>query len=209
MLVTARGILYGSSVAAIGMTLNITKDQAQAIIDAYFEVFPRIKDFVDNAHKMARENFYVYSPFGQRKREFGAMDLFRNTAVFNAALRNSQNVMIQGPASTLGLMSFAKLNEELKKIGGGAMCTVYDSIECYVPFNRVAEAIELGFYCMDDWPVKEFAWLDFPIGADAEIGFDWGDSLKHVHRGITQTECLELLKLSNPVRYLEEVKRAA
>lgn len=152
---------------------------------------------------MAAANYYVYSPFGQRKREFGAMPIYKRSAVYNAALRNSQNVRIQGPASTLGLMAFAKVDEELRRNDiGGAMCTVYDSIENYVRIDRVAEAIELCFYAMDDWPVQEFDWLDLPIGADAEIGFDWGKTLTGVKRGITQEECMAILKNIDPVRCL-------
>lgn len=62
-----------------------------------------------------------------------------------------------------------------------------------IPRSRVAEAIELCYYCMDDWPQEVYSWLDFPIGADAEIGFNWGNSLSHVYRGINQEACDQLL----------------
>lgn len=187
------GILYGSSVGGIALGLGVSNDEAQKIIDAYFEVYPRIKIFVSDSHLMAKANHYVYSPFGQRKMEYGTLPCFRGTAVYNAALRNAQNVRIQGPASTLGLVSFSKINDEVKKLGGRSLATVYDSIELEVPIPRVAEAIELGFYCMDDWPQEVFDWLDFPIGADAELGFDWG-TLKDVHRGTSQEEVNHILK---------------
>lgn len=197
------GVLYGSTVASLAMKLEISVDEGQKIVDAYFNTYPRIKEFVDNSHKMALANHFVFTPFGQRKQEFGSMDIFRGTAVYNAALRNSQNIRIQSPASTLGLMAFAKVNEELKKIGGMVACTVYDSWEGYVPISKVSEAIEIGFYNMDDWPQEEYEWLNFPIGADAEIGWDWGNSLTKVHRGISQTECLDLLKRANARKFEE------
>ena len=188
------GILYGSSVAAIADLLDITKDEAQALVDSYFTIYPGIRDFVNNCHKMAVENLFVFSPFGQRKMEYGTLPMYKKTAAYNAALRNSQNVSIQGPASTLGLMAFAKVDEELRRRGwGGVVCTVYDSIECYIHKDYIAEAIDLCFYCMDDWPVETFDWLDFPIGTDAEIGYDWGASLSKVYRGISQRECEALL----------------
>lgn len=118
------GILYGSSVRAIALLLEITESEAQAIVDAYFRIYPGIQNFVNNCHKMAAANHYVYSPFGQRKMEFGTLPVFKRTAAYNAALRNSQNVSIQGPASTLGLLAFCKIDEELRKIGGGVACTV-------------------------------------------------------------------------------------
>lgn len=117
--------MYGSSVRGIALGLEIEESEAQEIIHSYFRIYPKIKEFVDNCHKMAAENHFVYSPFGQRKMEFGAMPLYKRSAVYNAALRNSQNVQIQGPASTLGLMAFSKVDEELRASGaGGVMCTV-------------------------------------------------------------------------------------
>jgi DNA polymerase-1 len=187
------GILYGSSVGGVAATIGTTPAEAQKIIDAYFDVYPRIRVFVEDSHKMAIENHWVYSPFGQRKMEFGTYPCYKGTAVYNAALRNSQNVRIQGPASTLGLMAFSKMNDAIKKIGGKTICTVYDSVELQVPIDRVAEAIEIGFYCMDDWPQEAFSWLDFPIGADAEIGFSWG-KIRKIHRGVSQEKVNSMLR---------------
>lgn len=118
--------------------------------------------------------------------------MFRGSAVYNGSMRNAQNVQIQGPASTLGLICFAMLNRALKAIGGRAVLTVYDSVEFEVPFGREAEAIEMAFYYLDDWPVENFDWLDFPIGSDGELGLTFG-MLEHVHRGITQEECDHIL----------------
>lgn len=52
------------------------------------------------------------------------MPIFKGTAVANAALRNAQNNLIQGPASTLGLVTFSKFNKEIQRLGGFATCTV-------------------------------------------------------------------------------------
>lgn len=142
---------------------------------------------------MAARNQMVYSPFGQRKQEHGARQVFKGSAVYNAALRNSQNVGIQGPASTFGLICFAMLNRELRKRNiGRAVLTVYDSIEFEVLRGHEAEAIELAYYYLDDWPVEEFDWLNFKVGCDGELGNTFG-TLEEVHRGITQAECEEVI----------------
>lgn len=196
------GILYGSSLFGIALGLGITQDEAKDLVDLYFETFPRIKDFVEDQHQMAKLNQMVFSPFGQRKREFGTYDCFKRTAVYNAALRNSQNVQIQGPASTLGLMSFAELNTRNKLLGARSLATVYDSIEIESPMKSVARVIENGFACMDDWPQETFDWLDFPIGADAEIGFNWGEVVD-VHRGETQEQIEAKLRELDPRKFEE------
>lgn len=137
----------------------------------------------------------VYSPFGQRKQEHGARQVFKGSAVYNAALRNAQNVSIQGPASTFGLICFAMLNRALKEREiGRAVLTVYDSIEFEVLKGHEAEAIELAFYYLDDWPVDNFDWLNFKVGCDGELGPTFG-TLDEVHRGTTQEECNWIMKI--------------
>lgn len=199
------GLLYGSSAAAIAVQLHSTEEEVQKIMAAYFDVFPKIRSFINNAHRMAVHNHMLVTPFGQRKQAIGTSRAFKRTAVYNASLRNAQNFLIQSTASTLGLIVFTKINEELKKLGGAIMCTVYDSWEGYVPLDRVAEALQIGYYYMNQWPQETYDWLTFPIGADAEIGFDWGRSLQAAHEGVSQEECVALLKRCNETEYNRRV----
>jgi len=87
------GILYGSSPNGIALNLGIPKQQAESLIALYFSLFPGIKDYVDVTHEMAKINGYVINPFGQRKMQYGAHQVFQGTAVYNGSLRNSQNVI--------------------------------------------------------------------------------------------------------------------
>lgn len=192
-------LIYGSSEGGIAMQLNIPVEEASRLISLYFTAFPGIKQFVEESHAEARDNFRIITPFGQRRQEYGAMPIFQYTAAFNAAFRNAQNVRVQSPTSTLGLITFAALNKELKKLGAKATCTVYDSCEFEVPIEHAAKAVEIAFYYLNDWPVETFDWLDLPIGVEGEIGFNWGE-LDTVHRGETQAQIeakLEELKPRN------------
>lgn len=181
------GILYGSSPAGVAMNMGVTPEKAQELIRMHFDLYPKIEEFVADSHRMAELNHMVVTPFGQRKHQFGARPEYKYTAVYNAAKRNSQNVRIQSPTSTLGLVCFTELNNRIKKLGGKSLCTVYDSVELEIPIARAAEAIETAFYCMNDYPQEAFDWLDFPIGVEGEIGYNWGD-VSTVHRGVTQEQ---------------------
>jgi DNA polymerase-1 len=86
------GIIFGSTAGGVAAGLGISTQEAQALIDMYFSLFPKIKDYIENTHKMALANHMVTTPFGRRKMEFGTLPCFKYTAVWNAALRNSQNV---------------------------------------------------------------------------------------------------------------------
>lgn len=86
------GILYGSTANGIASTLGITVEKAKWLISLYFKAYPGIQTYVEISHAMAKLNHFVFSPFGQRKMEFGTRPVFEKTAVYNAALRNAQNV---------------------------------------------------------------------------------------------------------------------
>lgn len=182
------------------MTLGITESEANRLVALYFKQFPLIEVYVKDAHNMAIYNQYVMNTFGQAKRQFGAMGLFRSTAVYNAALRNSQNVRVQSTSSSMGLYAFTMLNQGIKPLGGKSLCTVYDSVELQIPFGRAAECIEKVYYHMDDQPVEIFDWLDLPIGTDVEVGSDWKNMVK-VPRGITQPQLERLLHKEFPERF--------
>lgn len=187
------GILYGSSVNGIAMNLNVSKEEAERLINLYFKAYPGVLKYVEDSHKMAEWNHFVTTPFGQRKQQYGTYPAFKYTAAYNAALRNSQNVRVQSTTSTAGLITFAAANEGVKKLNGKSICTVYDSAEFEVPIANAAQAVEQVFYFFDDWPVETFDWLDLPIGSEVEIGFNWGQT-SVVHRGTSQAEILEILE---------------
>lgn len=189
------GILYGSTARGVAFNMGITEEQAQQLIDMYFKTYPLIEAYVKDAHNMALLNQFVVSPFAQRKWQFGTRKEFKYTAVFNACKRNAQNVLIQNTASSLGLFCFTNLNTEIKKLGGKTLCTVYDSVEIEVPIEKAAEAAKLAFYYMNEYPQEVFDWLDFPIGVEGEVGFNWGD-LHVIEPGVTQNHINQLLGIN-------------
>lgn len=84
--------MYGSSVNGIAMNLNVSKEEAERLIGLYFKAYPGVLKYVQDTHRMAEWNQFVITPFGQRKMEYGTHSVFKQTAAYNAALRNSQNV---------------------------------------------------------------------------------------------------------------------
>jgi DNA polymerase-1 len=187
-------ILYGSSVGGIAKQLQLTKEEAERLVNMYFKAYPGVLDYINESHNMAKWNQKVWTPFGQYKHEYVAQPAFVKTAAYNASLRNAQNVRIQSATSTLGLVTFAHLNKAIQKIDPRckSICTVYDSVEFEVPQELAAQVIETAFYYMNEWPVEHFDWLDLPIGVEGEIGFNWGQ-VKEVKPGITQEAVNDIL----------------
>jgi DNA polymerase I-like protein with 3'-5' exonuclease and polymerase domains len=62
------GILYGQAVQGLARALDIPLEEAQALIDRYFEGLPELKVWMDQVVAFALENGYVQNPFGRRRR---------------------------------------------------------------------------------------------------------------------------------------------
>ena len=53
------GIIYGVSAFGLAQNLNIPRREAKAIIDSYFEQYPKIKTFMDQSIELAKEKGFV------------------------------------------------------------------------------------------------------------------------------------------------------
>ena len=70
------GILYGRGAASVGEQIGKSKEEAQKIIDKFFDSFPKVKEWVDSTHEKARRLGYVEDWFG-RKRHLPEINLPR------------------------------------------------------------------------------------------------------------------------------------
>ena len=59
-------IIYGISAFGLSNQLNISRDEAKKIIDAYMAELPEIKDYIEYITQYALENHCVYTPWGRR-----------------------------------------------------------------------------------------------------------------------------------------------
>src|SRR5690606_37906616 len=73
--------------------------EAKALIDGYFENFPKIKSFMDNQIELAKENGYVQTIKGRKRylNDIGSA----NAIVRGMAERNAINAPIQGSAADI------------------------------------------------------------------------------------------------------------
>lgn len=61
------GIVYGISSFGLSEDLSISRKEAAAYIDRYFETYPQVKTFLDKLVADAKENGYVTTLFGRRR----------------------------------------------------------------------------------------------------------------------------------------------
>ena len=60
--------MYGRGVPSIAEQMNISKEEAQKIIDDFFNEFSKVKEFVDFAQSFARDYGFVETAWGRKRR---------------------------------------------------------------------------------------------------------------------------------------------
>ena len=73
--IIALSIVYGTTPPKLAAALGISIDEARSIIDAYFEAFPSIRQFMLDSHWEAMNTGKVVSMFGRERRMPMAMDI--------------------------------------------------------------------------------------------------------------------------------------
>ena len=62
------GVTYGRGAASVGEQLGKSKEEAQEIIDNFFNAFPKVKKWIDDTHKKVKTLGYVEDWYGRRRR---------------------------------------------------------------------------------------------------------------------------------------------
>src|SRR5690606_9870287 len=123
------GVLYGMSPHGLSIATGMTRDEAKAFIDRYFELRKPIRDYMDKIIEDAKKDGYVQTIFGRRR---PTPDLnSSNFVVREGAKRAAINMPIQGTEADLMKMAMLKVEKELEGLGKQIL-QVHDSIlvEC-------------------------------------------------------------------------------
>jgi DNA polymerase-1 len=108
------GIIYGQTAFGLSENLGISRTEAKEIIDAYFIKYPRIKTYMENNIKKAKEKGYVETIM-KRKRYLNDINS-SNATVRGFAERNAINAPIQGTAADIIKKAMIEIDAELKKL---------------------------------------------------------------------------------------------
>lgn len=122
------GILYGISAFGLASRLGIPRSDAKELIDNYFATFPTIQKYMSDSVEGARENGYVSTRMG-RKRRLPDINS-KNPVVRGYAERNAINAPIQGSAADIIKVAmvdiFRKMQE--RKLRSKMIMQVHDEL---------------------------------------------------------------------------------
>ena len=165
------GIVYGISGFGLGENLNITRNEAENFIQKYYELYPGVKDYMDNIIIKARETGYVKTLFGRVR----IIDEIKNNnfMVRQMGERMALNTPIQGTSADIMKMAMIKVANEFKenKLSSKIILQVHDEIIVDVVESEKELVSKIVKDCMEN----VYA-LKVPLVAELNYGENWYDA---------------------------------
>ena len=160
------GLLYGMGSRKLGDTLGIPAKEAKKYIDAYFENFTNVKDYLKSIEEKALEDTYVETLLKRRR----IFDFDSANAMMRAAyLRESVNTLFQGSAADLIKLSMIEIFNKFKDSEDIKMLLqIHDELIFEVKEKEVDKIIKSLVDIMEN-----IYKLKVPLKVSKSIGLSW------------------------------------
>lgn len=165
------GIVYGISAFGLSEGLSISRKEAVAYIEKYFETYPGVKIFLDDLVNQGKEQGYVTSLYGRRRpipelkspnfmqRQFGE--------------RVAMNSPIQGTAADIMKIAMIAVDRELR--ARGLTSRIVLQIHDELLIETAKEELEAVKEILVD-KMKHAADLKVSLEVEAKVGASWFDA---------------------------------
>ncbi|MDR0726592.1 MAG: DNA polymerase I, partial [Rickettsiales bacterium] len=159
-------IIYGISSFGLAAQLNVSRVEAQTLINSYMAGLPEIKEYMDKTKDFATKHACVYTPWGRRIE----LPEIKNPRLRAYALRAAINAPIQGFEADL--MRLAMINID-KRLSGNSNIKMIMQVHDEMVFECDEEyAGEMA--TMIEHEMENVAKLSVPLAADYTISKAWG-----------------------------------
>ena len=105
------GIIYGVSAFGLSNQTSLSRSESAALIEAYYQTYPKLKSYIQDQIQGAREEGYVQTILGRRRylKDINS----QNAIVRGAAERNAVNAPIQGSAADIIKIAMINIHKKL------------------------------------------------------------------------------------------------
>ena len=162
------GIIYGISAFGLAQRLDIPNREAKGLIDNYFESYPGIKLYMENAVAKAAAEGYVETMFGRRRilRDITSS----NRTVRGLAERNAINAPIQGSAADIMKLAMIEIRRRFKQEGicSKMIMQVHDEVVIDTLLSELDAVKRIVKEAMES-----VATLKIPLTAEVNSGETW------------------------------------
>jgi len=161
------GILYGQTPYGLSEELGISRADAEAFIERYYERFPGIRAFMDSLIGKAEADGFVETLYHRRRYIPEIKSLSHPQRQLGK--RTAMNAPIQGSAADLIKVAMLKVDERLREenLGARLILQIHDELVLEVPEDerpRVAEIVQ--------HEMEHAAALSVPLDVDLAWGGD-------------------------------------
>ena len=167
-------LLYGISRWGLAGRLGIGADEAQAMIDRYFERFPGINQYISRTLQSARETGFTETLFGRRT-HFTRITS-QNQTERAGSERAAINAPIQGTSADIIKRAMVRMLPALADAGlpqVKMLLQVHDELVFELPEADVAAASKVIERVMAE-AAEPLVKLDVPLGVEIGTGANWG-----------------------------------
>ncbi len=164
------GIVYGLSPFGLSQQLGIEKSEAKQFIDAYFDKYKGVRQYLDSTTEEARREQRVKTLFG-RIRPIPDINS-KNANMRGFAERTAVNTPLQGTAADLIKLAMISLDQELRRrnLKSRMLLQVHDELVFEVPEAEVDTMRELVRDRMENVHP-----LSVPLLVEIGVGPNWRD----------------------------------
>jgi len=162
------GVIYGMSAFRLAHELNISRTNAQSFINAYFNTYSGVRQFIETVIRKTEQQGYVTTIFGRRR--YIPTINSRNKTEKAAAERIAVNTPIQGSAADIVKIAMLNLDKKLSGTNARLLLQVHDELILECPKEDAEGTVKLV-----KTEMEKAAELTIPLRVNAETGSSWGD----------------------------------
>ena len=173
------GIMYGAGAKKISEQVTkdsgkyFSKTEAQEVIDDYFNQFNKLRLWIDRSSKFIRDNGFIYSHFGRKRRLPNVNS--DNRGIASHEVRSGLNFLVQSIASDINLLGAVDTHNRIKQNGWQndmkIFALVHDSILAEVKEDKIEEYSKIVLEEVQK--DRGISIPGCPVGCDFDIGEDY------------------------------------
>ncbi|MDO8579038.1 MAG: DNA polymerase I [Dehalococcoidales bacterium] len=164
------GVIYGMSEYGLEQATELSREEAGKFIEAYFEKYSGVKQYLESTKQFAREKGYVQTLLGRKRRipEINSA----NRLVREGAERMAINMPVQGTSADIIKVAMVNIYRKMVKLGlrTKMLLLVHDELLFEVPDDELDLMSRLVPESMNT-AVK----LSVPLKVDLKKGHNWGE----------------------------------
>ena len=162
------GIVYGMSAFSLAQDIGVFQNEAQAYINAYFDKYNGVREYMSRVIEEGKENGYVSTIYGRRR--YMPELKVSNFNVRSSGERMARNMPIQGTAADIMKLAMVCVHNRLRSEGLQAkiILQVHDELIVECAESEAERVCEILTHEME-----RVAELAVPLTVDAHIGRNW------------------------------------